>query len=35
VDEGRLKSYKLKLQFKQSKEIDGLHLIELHRKDVV
>ena len=35
VDEKKIRKLQTKLQFKQSKEIDGLHLIELYRKEVV
>ena len=35
VDEKKIRKLQPKLQFKQSKEIDGLHLIEMYRKEVV
>ena len=35
VDEKKIRKLQTKLQFKQSKEIDGLHLIEMYRKEVV
>ena len=35
VDEKKIRKLQTKLQFKQSKEIDGLHLIEMYRKEAI